>query len=268
MRDVETLSLAHYRTFIGRRGGVSSGMHPIHCREPIPRLREYQAVKSDREIAELRARLLVLDRERQELQKRLEELTSVSSSYRGLRSPGGAGQVVNASPVAAKVALFRRLFAGRSDVYPVRWENISAQKSGYAPACSNEWRRGICAKPQVKCTECANQAFISVSDQMIENHLRGEIRAGGRVVPFVAGVYPLLADETCWFLAVDFDGESWSRDALVFISACRERNVPAALERSARSSRPRVRSSWWRATASRSPCAMHRSSEEPTSARR
>jgi superfamily II DNA or RNA helicase len=84
----------------------------------------------------------------------------------------------------------------------------------------------------VKCTECPNQDFIPVSDEMIEHHLRGEVRAGGRVVPFVAGVYPLLADETCWFLAVDFDGENWSRDALVFIETCRERNIPAALERS------------------------------------
>ncbi len=67
---------------------------------------------------------------------------------------------------------------------------------------------------------------------MIENHLRGEARSGGRTAPFVAGVYPLLADETCWFLAVDFDGESWSTDALAFMETCRERNVPAALERS------------------------------------
>ena len=197
---------------------------------------EPQALKSDREIAELCARLLVLDRERRELQTRLAELTSQASSDADMLGAeqvnGRAGQVTNTSSVAAKVALFRRLFAGRTDVYPVRWENMPAQKSGYAPACSNEWRRGVCAKPQVKCTECPNQAFVPVSDEMIENHLRGEVRSGGRAVPFVAGVYPLLADETCWFLAVDFDGESWSRDALAFIATCRAQNVPAALERS------------------------------------
>ncbi|MEP7245277.1 MAG: DEAD/DEAH box helicase family protein [Gammaproteobacteria bacterium] len=71
-----------------------------------------------------------------------------------------------------------------------------------------------------------------MSDEIIENHLRGEARSGGRAVPFVAGVYPLLADETCWFLAVDFDGENWSGDAFAFIEMCRERKVPAALERS------------------------------------
>lgn len=187
-------------------------------------------------IAELRARLLELDRERQELQKRLAHLMSPASSDPGMSSSehltGGAGQVINTSSVAAKVTLFRRLFAGRTDVYPVRWESLPAQKSGYSPACSSEWRRGICAKPQVKCTACPNQAFIPVSDEMVENHLRGEVRSGGRAVPFVAGVYPLLADDTCWFLAVDFDGENWSRDALAFTETCRAQNVPAALERS------------------------------------
>lgn len=96
--------------------GVEQWDHRYNRRtQPFDAL-EFQAVKSDRELAELRARLLVLDRERQELQKRLAELTSAPSSCRGLRSSeqiaGGAGQVVNASPVLAKVALFRRLFAG------------------------------------------------------------------------------------------------------------------------------------------------------------
>lgn len=225
-----------HRSAAEGRGGAEQCDHRYNRREQRFDALEFQAVKSEREIAELRARMLVLDRERQELQKRLAELTSLPSSDRALRSSeqiaGGTGQVVNASPVAAKVALFRRLFAGRTDVYPVRWENTAAQKSGYAPACANEWLRGVCAKPQVRCTECSHQAFIPVSDEMIESHLRGEMRAGGRVVAFVAGVYPLLTDETCRFLAVDFDGESWCRDALVFVEACRKRNVPAALERS------------------------------------
>ena len=43
-----------------------------------------------------------------------------------------------------KVALFRRLFRGRTDVYPVRWESRASGKSGYAPACANEWRVGVC----------------------------------------------------------------------------------------------------------------------------
>jgi hypothetical protein len=56
-----------------------------------------------------------------------------------------------------KVALFRRLFRGRTDVYPVRWES-KAGKTGYAPACANEWRAGICEKPRIKCSDCGHGA--------------------------------------------------------------------------------------------------------------
>ena len=54
----------------------------------------------------------------------------------------------------AKVALFRRWFRGRTDVYPVRWESKTTGKSGYAPACANEWRAGVCEKPRIKCGDC------------------------------------------------------------------------------------------------------------------
>ena len=95
-----------------------------------------------------------------------------------------------------KVALFRRLFRGRTDVYPMRWESANTGKSGYAPACANEWHPGICEKPRIKCTSCDNRSLIPVSDAIIYSHLAGE-----RTI----GVYPLLPDDTCYFLAVDFD---------------------------------------------------------------
>src|SRR6202162_1532521 len=81
--------------------------------------------------------------------------------------------VTAASSTFEKVALFRRLFVGRPDVFPVRWENRKTGRSGYAPACANEWVKGICGKPQIKCGQCPHQAFIPVSDDIIEKHLRG-----------------------------------------------------------------------------------------------
>lgn len=51
-------------------------------------------------------------------------------------------------------------------------------------------------------------------------------------MPFVCGVYPLLGDDTCWFLAADFDGEEWAADALAFYETCRVNCVPATIERS------------------------------------
>ena len=129
----------------------------------------------------------------------------------------------------AKIALFRSLFRGREDVYPRRFESRKSGKSGYAPACSNEWVRGICEKPRVKCAECPNRRFLSVNETVIRWHLSGQDDAGQ---PFVAGVYPMLLDETCFVLAVDFDKQGWADDARVFLETCRRLNVPAALERS------------------------------------
>jgi len=142
--------------------------------------------------------------------------------------------VTNDSPPSEKIALFRRLFGGRTDVFPVRWENPKSGRSGYAPACTNEWVRGVCGKPQVKCGDCPHQNFIPVTSEVIECHLRGEdwVRPNGSGGTFVAGVYPLLFDDTSAFLAIDFDGESWIQDALAFLATCREVGVPCALERS------------------------------------
>ena len=128
-----------------------------------------------------------------------------------------------------KIALFRSLFRGRADVYPRRFESRKTGKSGYAPACANEWVRGVCEKPRIKCAECPNRRFLPVTDDVIRWHLSGRDPEGQ---PFVAGVYPLLLDETCFFLAVDFDKAGWQDDASAFLRACRRLGVPAALERS------------------------------------
>ena len=129
----------------------------------------------------------------------------------------------------AKMALFRSLFRGREDVYPRRFESRKTCKSGYAPACANEWVRGICEKPRIKCAECPNRRFLRVTDDVIRWHLSG-YDADGQ--PFVAGVYPLLQDETCFFLAVDFDKADWREDVTAYLGACRHLNLPVAVERS------------------------------------
>ncbi len=188
------------------------------------------------EIAHIRARLASLDAERTELGERLAALERQQETLIRVDhlSPPVANSptVTAASSTTDKVTLFRRLFVGRQDVFPVRWENRKTGRSGYAPACANEWVRGICGKPQVKCGECPHQAFIPVSDDMIERHLRGGDGRGQSDADFVAGVYPLLPDETCWFLAADFDKENWMADAAAMIETCRVKGVPAGLERS------------------------------------
>lgn len=120
-----------------------------------------------------------------------------------------------------KVTLFRRLFRGRTDVYPIRWESKTSGKSGYAPACANEWRAGVCEKPRIKCGDCGNRQLIPISDATIYDHLAGKC---------TVGVYPLLEDDTCYFLAVDFDEADWHDDARAFVQSCEDLGVTAALE--------------------------------------
>ena len=120
-----------------------------------------------------------------------------------------------------KVALFRRLFRGRTDVYSVRWEAKTSGRSGYTPACANEWRIGVCEKPRIKCSDCDKRLTRPLSDEVIYGHLAGE---------HTIGVYPLLQDDTCYFLAVDFDEADWRDDAQAYMQSCEELGVAAALE--------------------------------------
>jgi superfamily II DNA or RNA helicase len=184
-----------------------------------------------RQIGELRRRLIALDTERSEITEQLQALERAFAVHSVAPDATGAASINMASPTAAKINLFRSLFRGREDVFPRRWENPRTGKAGYAPACRNEWVRGVCGKPQVKCGECPNQAFVPLGEEVIRWHLQGRMPSGASG-DFTAGVYPMLADETCWFLVADFDKKSWMRDVGAFRDTARARGVPVAIERS------------------------------------
>lgn len=124
------------------------------------------------------------------------------------------------SSTTDKVALFRSLFRGREDIYPLRWQSKTG-RSGYSPACGNEWVPGVCEKPRIKCAECPNRAFLSVSNDAIFGHLAGRQ---------TLGVYPILQDNTTWFVAAEFDGSSWRDDAMAYATSCRELRISACVE--------------------------------------
>jgi superfamily II DNA or RNA helicase len=145
-----------------------------------------------------------------------------SIDARPVSGPEAEPQLLRSSlTTAEKVALFQRLFRGRTDVYPVRWEGKTSGKSGYAPACGNEWRAGVCEKPRIKCGDCNQRLLLPLTDAVIYDHLAGKQ---------TVGVYPLLEDDACHFLAVDFDEAEWRQDALAFMQSCNELGVPMALE--------------------------------------
>lgn len=129
----------------------------------------------------------------------------------------------------AKIALFRSLFRGREDIHPRRFESRKTGKTGYQPACANEWIRDVCDKRKIKCVDCPNRRFLPVTDETIRQHLSGKDESGR---DFVMGVYPMLLDDTCFFLAMDFDKATWAEDVGAVRETCRLLNLPVAVERS------------------------------------
>lgn len=121
-----------------------------------------------------------------------------------------------------KIRLFRSLFRGREDVFAKRWQNQKGH-SGYSPVCSNEWQSGLCPKPQGKCSECEHKSYVPLNDTLVDEHLRGKM---------IAGIYSLLPDENCWFVAADFDDEEWQKDISAVREVCKEFDIPIAVERS------------------------------------
>jgi hypothetical protein len=122
-----------------------------------------------------------------------------------------------------RIALFRSLFRGREDIYAIRWENNDG-RSGYMPKADRDWKSYLSAKDEDrKKVDRLTRTYWPLTDDVIHGHLVGEQ---------TVGIYPLLQDETCWLLAVDFDKKAWQEDTAAFLTACSELSVPAALERS------------------------------------
>ncbi len=168
---------------------------------------------NDREIESINERLHTLEEERSRLLSRKAELESTTSDL-----------IVTSSTLApkAKVALFQKFFTGRDDIYAFRWEN-NAGKTGYAIACRNEWQSGLCNKPKIKCSDCTNKSFRALEPKTIYDHL-----SGAQTV----GLYPLKRNNTCQFLAVDFDKSDWQQAVKSFAQICDDHGIPFAIERS------------------------------------
>jgi len=145
------------------------------------------------QVSALRAELARLDSRRAELLEQIRAL-AIGSSQKILpvqssaTDMGWPGPLDHSSPQEAKIRLFRGLFHGRDDVFPRRFESAATGKSGYQPVCRNEWRPGRCAKPKVKCVDCAYREFVPVTDDTIRNHLSGYDPTDSRRTNFVIGV--------------------------------------------------------------------------------
>ena len=123
-----------------------------------------------------------------------------------------------------KVQLIRQTFKGREDVVARYWESKRTGKRGYSPLCRNEWKKDICHKP---CHTCENSGYIHLSDELILKHLWGK---------HFLGIYPLLEDNTCNFIAADFDNHKGNNNPLEdvkrFYEVCQVQEIPNYVLRS------------------------------------
>ena len=120
------------------------------------------------------------------------------------------------------IYLFCSLFKGREDVFAVRWEK--GNKSGYTPAVFYDPYRFRAHKMNGGTFQnFTEKSYLKLTNEQIQKHLDGFHQIG---------IYPLLQDNTTWFLAADFDKTNWQEEAVIFLNACNEKGIPAYLERS------------------------------------
>src|SRR3989338_1048998 len=179
----------------------------------------------------------------QDLDNKISSLTQQKQQLlRKLKSTPLDNLTVNISEdftLDKNVRIFKELFRGRTDVYAKHWTSRKTGKSGYSPVCKNEWIPNICQRSTVRCSKCSNREFLPFDESVILKHLNGST---------IAGIYPLQDGDTCYFLAVDFDGstpltinpersrridkEVWQDNIIAFKQTCYENDVPVAIERS------------------------------------
>lgn len=122
-----------------------------------------------------------------------------------------------------KVKIFMEVFKGRTDLYAKIWTSNKTGKSGYSPVCKNEFSKYKCDKPKVKCGECPHRELLSLTEDVVLKHLKGEI---------TIGIYPLLPGDLCNFLAIDFDKKTYEKDVTAFWNICDELDIPVYVEKS------------------------------------
>ena len=128
-----------------------------------------------------------------------------------------------------RVDLFRILFRGREDVYAQRFVSKSG-KAGYQPVCKNRWSAG-CQEHRYKCEGCPLREFVPLDDNLLRKHLDRNSKEKD-----IIGIYPILEDNTVFFLCADFDDKNcehgYKEDVLSYVRVCKEWGIPAYIERS------------------------------------
>ncbi len=168
---------------------------------------------------------MVEELEREELIKIIDALKQENISLKEKLYGKPKKMIKNIKEISSeeKIRIFEEIFKGRRDIYAKRWESNKTGKSGYSPACANEFNQSKCDKPRMKCSECPYRELLPLTESVIKKHLRGDI---------TIGIYPLLPGDICNFLVIDFDKKTYKQDVLAFWNTCDEFNIPIYVERS------------------------------------
>lgn len=133
------------------------------------------------------------------------------------------------SSIADKIMLMRSLFKCRDDVFAERWENQSTGAVGYSFACDNKWSVDNCTNRKIKCKDCTNRCYSPLTDYVIATHMKGWKENG---FEYSIGIYPLLLDNTSFFIVADFDEKDYLNDAKAFKNVCNQNGFYPSFERS------------------------------------
>lgn len=167
--------------------------------------------------------LMLIRKKELEIKKIQEEIVYLNNKYRELDKPK-----CNYTK-EEQIEIFMNYFKGRDNVYPyLSIDKQDPNKKYYIPKCKNEWNKTICYKTMhKKCKDCPYWVDDEIDNLVIENHL-----FNGKTI----GMYTMMPDETCYFLAFDFDNKEDDNDikddVLAFTKICDLYNVPISIERS------------------------------------
>jgi len=120
------------------------------------------------------------------------------------------------------ISFFKSLFQGRQDVYAIHWEKDG--KSGYMPAYKVDWsdyRKHTATGGTFK--DYTNKEYQPFTNEVMLRHFQGSE---------TIGIYPLLEDNTSYFIATDFDNENWKESVQKLYSICTKHEIPSYIERS------------------------------------
>ncbi|MGJ8640184.1 MAG: TOTE conflict system archaeo-eukaryotic primase domain-containing protein [Opitutaceae bacterium] len=167
---------------------------------------------------ELELRLKQIEAERSSL---LEALKSEKNNNRFVEKRLKLDSRVYPESAHARIDLFERMFVARSDVYPGLWKNTQTGKKGYSPVHEPVWANGRRLKATEIFARYGASKFKPLDKSVLESHLRGQQ---------VVGTYAIRRDDTCIFLAADFDGSGWQAEVAAYRDAAAQIGVSALVE--------------------------------------